>query len=110
MGVCEEGGVGMSEAESAPKMRKLERMTIYTGRHWNVGYVVTKEGVWWTHQGDEGVEEDDEKAFKKAIAAIEEQHGKEQPREENKGASKDAAGAAPSGAMGRGDGREDGKE
>lgn len=98
----------MSEEESAPKMRRLERMTIYTGKHQGIGYVVTKDGVWWTHQGDEGAEANDESAFKKAIAAIEERHGKKQSGEEDEGAPKDAAGAASSGAVERNSSHEDG--
>lgn len=89
----------MNDRESAPKMRRLENMTIYTGRHWGVGYVVTKDGVWWTHQGDAGVEDDDEKAFKKALKAIEERDGKEQSGEENKSAAS-VAGNCASGASG----------
>lgn len=78
-----------------PKMRRLDGMTIYTGSHRGVGYVVTNAGVWWTHAGHGGVEADDEKAYKKAIQVIEENDdGKEQPGQDHKGAAEDQAGGA----------------
>lgn len=75
----------MNEPDSSPKMRRLGDLTIYIGRHWGVGYVVTKDGVWWTHQEDGGGEETDEKAFKKAIETIEKRNGKEQSGKEDEG-------------------------
>lgn len=95
-----------------PKMRRLDGMTIYVGNHRGVGYVVTNAGVWWTHAGHGGVEADDEKAYKKAIQAIEESEndGKEQPRQDHEGEAEDQAGGAHadgegSASVGGGDGK-----
>lgn len=74
-----------------PKMRKANGMTLYVGEHCGVGYVVTREGVWWTHDGDDGAERDDEKAYEKVIQIIEERHGKKQSRTDDEAARDGAA-------------------
>lgn len=82
-------------------MRKLDGMTVYVGKHKGVGYVITGDGVWWTHAGHGGAEESDEKAYRAALAAID-NHGTQQGKDiqgEAHGASGDC-GAGSDGASG----------
>lgn len=87
---------------SAPKMRRLGDMVIYTGRHLGAGYVVTGSGSWWTHDGESGTEENDEEAFKKVLKVIEEKHGTQQG-ENLKGPAQGERGGSDVAGEGKGD-------